>query len=63
MGEILRIMNYNDDVILEGYRVQLQRSLNLGTISAEEYHRILNKIKLLFGDYPYLEKKRSLEIV
>jgi arginine decarboxylase len=63
IGEILRIMNYRDEDVIAGYQLQLERSKSSGLISAEEYDRILSRVKNYFSEYPYLTRKNSLEIV
>jgi arginine decarboxylase len=63
IGEILRIMNYTEESILSGYDAQLKRSLAVGLISQEEFERIEAKVKRFFFEYPYLERKSTLEIV
>ncbi|MES2614988.1 MAG: biosynthetic arginine decarboxylase [Bdellovibrionota bacterium] len=63
IGEILRIMNYRDEDITDGYRLQLERSRESGHISHEEFERIMNRVKDYFNEYPYLVRKNSLEII
>lgn len=63
IGEILRIMNYRDEDILAGYDLQLRRSEAAGLISHDEYDKIMMRVKNYFSEYPYLERKNSLEII
>ncbi len=63
VGEILRIMNYRDEDILNGYDLQLKRSLKCGMITGQDYRIILKRVKNFFTEYPYLVRKNSLEII
>jgi arginine decarboxylase len=63
VGEILRIMNYDDNEIIDGYEKMLKRSLENKRIDAQEAQRIREKVKHYFSEYPYLVRKNSLEIV
>ena len=63
VGEILRVMNYTDDGIVQGYEKQLKRQLAKGVIDVEEYDQILGRVRGYFYEYPYLLLKRRLEII
>lgn len=69
VGEILRVMNYEDALILEGYRKQLsiqrEKGLQQGlpALTAEAEREILDRVGNYFHEYPYLRVKRRLEII
>lgn len=63
IGELLRIMNFQDEQILKGYELQLQRQVSTRGLAPREADRIVKKVKDLFNAYPYLLAKSRLEIV
>ena len=63
IGEILRIMNYQDEEIVAGYESQLIKSKQSKLITQDEYNHILDRVKNYFSQYPYLVRKNSLEII
>ncbi|MBX9704281.1 MAG: hypothetical protein K2X39_09035, partial [Silvanigrellaceae bacterium] len=58
-----RIMNYNDEEILQNYAKQLLPRLESKAITKEEYETIMATVKNYFYEYPYLITKSRLEIV
>jgi arginine decarboxylase len=63
VGEILRIMNYDEKSVIEGYKKQLNRQLKGNHISKADYDSVLLKIKSFLSEYPYLMTKEKMEIV
>ena len=63
VGEILRIINYDEKSVIEGYKKQLNRQLKGNHISKADYDSVLLKIKSFLSEYPYLMTKEKMEIV
>lgn len=63
VGEILRIMNYRDEDIIEGYASQLRKQVAAHAMAPDELERIMIRVRGYFSEYPYLVAKSQLEII
>jgi arginine decarboxylase len=63
IDEILRVMNYTEGAIMQGYEQQLKRLLCSHAISEEEYKELLDRLERYFGEYPYLLSKSKIDII
>lgn len=63
VGELLRVMNYRDEEVVQGYERQLRRMLESGKMSEKDFAEIMNRAKAYFDEYPYLVAKSNLSII
>lgn len=63
VGELLRVMNYNDADVTSGFKSQLNKRLEQKLINKEEYTNILDRVQAYFLEYPYLRTKSNIAII
>ena len=63
VGELLRIMNYTDEEILGGYKIQLKKRLDQGLIQEQDMQKIMTRVEGYFMEYPYLLVKSRTDVI